>query len=46
MLTVGPLKYHYKYNNIYDFINTECILHLPVSDKVYLNTEYVVGQKQ
>lgn len=41
----GEIEVPLKYNNIYDFINTECILHLPFLDKVYLNTEYVIGQK-
>jgi len=41
----GEIEVPLKYNNIYDFVNTECILHLPFLDKVYLNTEYVVGQK-
>ncbi len=41
----GSIEVPLKYNNIYDFINTECILHLPFLDKVYLNTEYVIGQK-
>ena len=41
----GEIEVPLKYNNIYDFVNTECILHLPFLDKVYLNTEYVIGQK-
>jgi len=41
----GEIEVPLKYNNIYDFINTECILHLPFLNKVYLNTEYVIGQK-
>lgn len=40
----GIIEVPLKYNNIYDFINTECILHLPFLGKVYLNTEYVIGQ--
>ena len=40
----GEIEVPLKYNNIYDFINTECILHLPFLNKVYLNTEYVIGQ--
>ncbi len=40
----GTIEVPLKYDNIYDFINTECILHLPFLDKVYLNTEYVIGQ--
>jgi len=40
----GTIEVPLKYNNIYDFINTECILHLPFLNKVYLNSEYVIGQ--
>ena len=40
----GTIEVPLKYNNIYDFVNTECILHLPFLGKVYLNTEYVIGQ--
>ena len=43
-IDAGEIEVPLKYNNIYDFVNTECILHLPFLDKVYLNTEYVVGQ--
>lgn len=43
-IDAGEIEVPLKYNNIYDFINTECILHLPFLDKVYLNTEYVIGQ--
>lgn len=32
-----------KYKNVYDFLNTECILHLPFFNKMYINTEYVIG---
>ena len=40
----GEIEVPLKYNNIYDFVNTECILHLPFLDKIYLNSEYVIGQ--
>ena len=40
----GEIEVPLKYNNIYDFVNTECILHLPFLNKMYLNTEYVIGQ--
>lgn len=40
----GSIEVPLKYNNIYDFVNTECILHLPFLDKIYLNSEYVIGQ--
>lgn len=41
----GTIEVPLKYNNIYDFVNTECVLHLPFLDKVFLNSEYVIGQK-
>lgn len=34
-----------KYHNVYDFLNTQCILHLPYMDSVYINAEYVIGQE-
>lgn len=40
----GSIEIPLKYNNIYDFVNTECILHLPFLDKIHLNSEYVIGQ--
>ena len=40
----GTIEIPLKYNNIYDFVNTECVLHLPFLDKIYLNSEYVIGQ--
>lgn len=43
-LNGGSIVIPNKYNNIYDFINTECILHIPFLDKIYLNSEYVIGQ--
>ena len=41
---MGSIEVPLKYGNIYDFVNTECILHLPFLDKVFLNSEYVIGQ--
>lgn len=38
-ITVGE-----KYQNVYDYLNTECILHLPYFNKMFLNTEYVINQ--
>lgn len=40
----GSIQVPLKYNNIYDYVNVECILHIPFLDKIYLNTEYVIGQ--
>ena len=40
----GTIQVPNKYSNIYDYVNTECILHLPFLDNVYLPTEYVINQ--
>lgn len=39
----GTITIPEKYKNVYDFLNTECILHLPFFNKMYINTEYVIG---
>ena len=41
---MGSIEVPLKYDNIYDYVNTECILHLPFLDKVFLQSEYVIGQ--
>lgn len=40
----GVITIPNKYENLYDYVNTECILHLPFLDNVYINAEYVIGQ--
>lgn len=40
----GTISVPEKYKNVYDYLNTECILHLPHFNKMYINTEYVIGQ--
>ena len=40
----GIISVPEKYQNVYDYLNTECILHLPNFNKMYINTEYVIGQ--
>lgn len=40
----GRIEVPLKYDNIYDYVNTECVLHLPFLDKVFLSNEYVIGQ--
>ena len=40
----GIISVPEKYKNVYDYLNTECILHLPNFNKMYINTEYVIGQ--
>lgn len=41
----GVISVPEKYHNVYDYLNTQCILHLPYMDSVYLNSEYVIGQE-
>lgn len=43
-VNVGSITVPEKYKNVYDYIDTECVLHLPYFDKVYLSNEYVIGQ--
>jgi hypothetical protein len=40
----GTITVAEKYQNVYDYLNTECILHLPYFNKMFLNTEYVINQ--
>ena len=40
----GTITVNEKYHNVYDYLNTECILHLPHFNKMFLNTEYVINQ--
>jgi hypothetical protein len=40
----GTISVPEKYKNVYDYLNTECILHLPHFNKMHINTEYVIGQ--
>lgn len=44
VVDVGTITIPEKYENVYDYIDTECILHLPYFDKIYLNNEFVIGQ--
>lgn len=43
-LDFGNIEVVGKYNNMYDYVNTECILHLPYFDNIYIATEYVINQ--
>lgn len=42
-LDLGNITVDEKYKNVYDYINTTFILYVPWFDKIYLNSEYVVG---
>lgn len=44
VVDLGEITVEEKYNNVYDYINTDYILHLPFFNKIYLNSEYVVNQ--
>ena len=44
LVNMGEIVIPEKYGNVYDYIDSECILHLPYFDKIYLNNEYVIGQ--
>ena len=44
VVDVGTITIPEKYENVYDYIDTECILNLPYFDKIYLNNEFVIGQ--
>lgn len=44
VVDVGTITVPEKYENVYDYIDTECILNLPYFDKVYLSNEFVIGQ--
>ena len=44
VIDLGNIEVIEKYNNVYDYINTDYILHLPFFNKIYLNSEYVVNE--
>lgn len=44
VVNIGEITTPEKYQNVYDYIDTECILNLPFFDKVYLSNEFVIGQ--
>ena len=43
-INFGTIKVTSKYNNAYDYINTECILRLPFLDSTVLDNDYVINQ--
>lgn len=44
VVDVGTITVPEKYENVYDYIDTECVLNLPYFDKIYLSNEFVIGQ--
>ena len=43
-IDMGTIYTPPKYNNVYDYINTMCIAHIPFFDNIFLETEYVIDQ--
>lgn len=43
-IDMGEVTIKEKYGNVYDYINTQCIIHLPYMNSVYVNPEYVINQ--
>lgn len=43
-IDLGEINVTSKYDNVYDYINTDFILHVPYFNKIYLNSEYVVDE--
>src|SRR5699024_155931 len=44
-IEVGEIHVPKKYNNSYDFLETETVLYLPFVDSIELKPEYVIGFK-
>ena len=42
-IDLGYIKVPHKYNNTYDFVNTDIYLNIPNSQKISLPIEYVIG---
>ena len=42
-IDLGHIKVPHKYNNTYDFVNTDIYLNIPNSQKISLPIEYVIG---
>lgn len=43
-LDLGSITVNEEYNNVYDYLNTVCTLHLPFFYNIVLEPEYVIGQ--
>lgn len=43
-IKMGSIIVPNKYNNVYDYINTECILYCPFFDSINIDNRYVIGQ--
>lgn len=43
-INLGKIYVPNKYNNVYDYVNTDIYLHLPFSEKLKLDVEYVINE--
>lgn len=43
-INLGEIYVPNKYNNVYDYVNTDVYLHLPFSEKIKLDVEYVINE--
>lgn len=43
LIVMGSITVPEKYNNIYDYKDTVCTLHLPYCDSITINTEYIMN---
>ena len=43
-LSLGSITTPEKYHNVYDYINTTCILHIPYFNDVFVEPEYIINQ--
>lgn len=42
-LNLGTISIPEKYYNVYDYVNTRCYLNVPYSDKIELDTSYIIN---
>lgn len=42
---LGKIKVDEEYNNVYDYRNVTCLLHVPYSDPIPIDSTYVIGQE-
>lgn len=42
-IDLGEIATPYQYKNVYDFLDTNCILHLPFFEPIEISAEYVIG---
>lgn len=42
---LGKIKVEEEYHNVYDYRNVTCLLHVPYSDPIEIDSTYVIGQE-